>query len=147
MSTRCRARVGDLRAAVRMMSAPDGDCAEPATGLARKRRLVAQLCRMLDPQPDPSVDPRVSGNGNGNGNGTGHAAADFHDRPGDGMSPRMRQTLNRLLAGDSEKEIAALFGLSRHTVHVYVKKLYRRFGVCSRGELFARFVTAPRSQR
>jgi DNA-binding CsgD family transcriptional regulator len=27
-----------------------------------------------------------------------------------------------------------------HAVHVYVKTLYRRFGVCSRGELFARFI-------
>ena len=138
-----------------MMSAPDGDPAGTPTRLEKKRRLVAQLCRMLDPQPDlqldprpnPHVDPRVSGDGNGNGNGAGHAAADPHDDPPDGMSPRMRQTLNRLLAGDSEKEVAALFGLSRHTVHVYVKKLYRRFGVSSRGELFARFVTPPRSQR
>ena len=52
----------------------------------------------------------------------------------------MRQTLERLLAGDSEKEIAVRLRLSPHTVHVYVKSLYRRFGVCSRGELFARFV-------
>jgi DNA-binding CsgD family transcriptional regulator len=56
------------------------------------------------------------------------------------LSPRLRQTLQRLLLGDSEKEIAAHLGVSRHTVHVYVKSLYRRFGVSSRGELLARFV-------
>jgi DNA-binding CsgD family transcriptional regulator len=55
----------------------------------------------------------------------------------------MRQTLERLLAGDSEKEIAARFGRSKHTVHVYVKKLYERFAVSSRGELLALFVRSP----
>ena len=58
-------------------------------------------------------------------------------------SRRMRQTLDRLLAGDSEKEVAARFGRSRHTVHAYVMKLYERYGVSSRGELFALFVRAP----
>jgi DNA-binding CsgD family transcriptional regulator len=55
----------------------------------------------------------------------------------------MRQTLERLLQGDSEKEIAVRFKRSRHTVHVYVKKLYQRYGVSSRGELFALFVGNP----
>jgi DNA-binding CsgD family transcriptional regulator len=53
------------------------------------------------------------------------------------LSPRMRQTLERLVAGDSEKEAATRLGVSPHTVHVYVKSLYRRLGVSSRGELFA----------
>lgn len=52
----------------------------------------------------------------------------------------MRQVLDRLLAGDGEKQIASRIGCSRHTVHVYVKAIYRRFGVCTRGELLARFV-------
>lgn len=56
------------------------------------------------------------------------------------LSPRMRQTLQRLLAGDSEKQIAVHLGLSRHTVHVYVKAIYKSFDVQSRGELLARFV-------
>jgi DNA-binding NarL/FixJ family response regulator len=60
------------------------------------------------------------------------------------LSPRMRQTLDELLAGSSEKEIAARLGLSRHTIHVYVKALYRGFEVNSRGELLARFVHSPR---
>ena len=58
------------------------------------------------------------------------------------LSPRLRQTLERLLAGDSEKQIARHLGLSPHTVHVYVKALYRGFGVSSRGELLARFVAS-----
>jgi len=61
------------------------------------------------------------------------------------LSPRMRQTLERLLAGDSEKQIAGKLGVSPHTVHVYVKELYRGFEVSSRGELLARFVQVPGS--
>ena len=59
------------------------------------------------------------------------------------LSPRMRQTLDRLLAGDSEKQIANRLSVSPHTVHIYVKALYRGFDVCSRGELLARFVRVP----
>jgi DNA-binding CsgD family transcriptional regulator len=59
------------------------------------------------------------------------------------LSPRMRQTLERLLAGDSEKQIAAKLEVSPHTVHVYVKSLYHEFEVCSRSELLARFVQVP----
>jgi DNA-binding NarL/FixJ family response regulator len=62
------------------------------------------------------------------------------------LSPRMQQTLQHLLAGDSEKQIAHQLGLSRNTVHVYVKALYRGFGVSSRGELLARFIQQPKFQ-
>jgi DNA-binding NarL/FixJ family response regulator len=64
------------------------------------------------------------------------------DTPIPDLSPRMRQTLDRLLAGDSEKQIAGRLGVSKNTVHVYVKALYRTFNVCSRGELLARFIRA-----
>jgi len=56
------------------------------------------------------------------------------------LSPRLKQTLNLLLTGDSEKQIARRLSLSQHTVHVYVKALHRGFGVSSRGELLARFI-------
>ena len=56
------------------------------------------------------------------------------------LSPRQRQTLQLLLAGNSEKEIAAQMGLSHNTVHHYVKALHRHFGVSSRSELLARWV-------
>ena len=54
------------------------------------------------------------------------------------LSPRMRDTLQLLLAGDSEKEVAAKLNLSPHTVHIHVKKLYKRLDVSSRAELMAK---------
>lgn len=54
-----------------------------------------------------------------------------------GLSPRQRQVLDCLEAGDGEKQVAARLGISRHTVHVHVKALYAHFGVSSRGELLA----------
>jgi DNA-binding CsgD family transcriptional regulator len=53
------------------------------------------------------------------------------------LTPRMKQTLDLLCAGAAEKEVAARLGLSRHTVHDYVKALHERFGAASRGELLA----------
>lgn len=60
------------------------------------------------------------------------------------LSPRATQTLGELLGGASEKEIADRMGLSAHTVHQYVKSIYRAFGVRSRAELMARCL-APAS--
>jgi DNA-binding CsgD family transcriptional regulator len=56
------------------------------------------------------------------------------------LSPRLRQTLDCLLDGDSEKQTAARLGISRQTAHQYVKGLYGHFGVSSRGELLALFL-------
>jgi DNA-binding CsgD family transcriptional regulator len=53
------------------------------------------------------------------------------------LPPRLRETLECLLEGDSEKQVAARLGLSRHTVHEYVTALYRRLDVSSRAELMA----------
>ena len=58
--------------------------------------------------------------------------------PTTALPPRLSQTLNELLAGSSEKQIAGKLELSRHTIHNYVKALHQRFGVSSRGELLAR---------
>ena len=55
-----------------------------------------------------------------------------------GFSKRMTETLQLLLAGDSEKEVAAKLNLSPHTVHIHVKKLYKRLDVSSRAELMAK---------
>jgi DNA-binding NarL/FixJ family response regulator len=57
------------------------------------------------------------------------------------LSPRLQQTLARLLAGDSEKQVARHLALSKNTVHVYVKALYRHYNVNSRAELLAKFVS------
>lgn len=54
-----------------------------------------------------------------------------------GLTPRLRDTLRGLARGRSEKQLAAELGLSPHTVHDYVKALYRHFGVQSRAELLA----------
>jgi DNA-binding CsgD family transcriptional regulator len=48
-----------------------------------------------------------------------------------------------MLVGDSEKQVAGHLGVSPHTVHVYVKGLYRHYEVNSRGELLAKFVRTP----
>jgi DNA-binding CsgD family transcriptional regulator len=57
-----------------------------------------------------------------------------------GLPHRVRQTLDCLLDGDSEKQVALRLGLCRATVHQYVTDLYRRLGVSSRAELLSRFV-------
>jgi DNA-binding CsgD family transcriptional regulator len=54
------------------------------------------------------------------------------------LSPRLREVLISLMEGDGEKQVALRLGISRHTVHDYVKSLHDRFGVRSRGELLSR---------
>ena len=60
------------------------------------------------------------------------------------LSPRLRQTLEGLLDGMNEKQIADVMGISRATVHEYVMAIYRRYGVESRGELMARWIRYAR---
>ena len=59
------------------------------------------------------------------------------------LPPRVREVLDCLLEGDSEKQAAARMGLSRETVHQYVKALYRHYHVASRAELLARVLRRP----
>ena len=54
------------------------------------------------------------------------------------LSLRLQQVLYFLLEGYSEKQVASRLEISPHTVHQYVKDLYRRFQATSRGELLAR---------
>jgi DNA-binding CsgD family transcriptional regulator len=56
------------------------------------------------------------------------------------LSPRLRQVLDLLLVGKSEKEIAHRCGLAKSTIHEYVTNLYRRYGVQGRAELMAVFL-------
>lgn len=58
--------------------------------------------------------------------------------PSADLPPRLQQTLAELAAGASEKQVSLKLGISRHTVHNYVKALHRRLGVSSRGELLAK---------
>jgi len=54
------------------------------------------------------------------------------------LAPRLRHVLEELMLGHSEKQIAMRSRKSIHTIHDYVKQLYKSLGVNSRGELFAR---------
>lgn len=54
------------------------------------------------------------------------------------LPPRVAQTLDLLLEGDHEKRIAIRLGISRHTVHDYIKVIHERFGVSSQAELIGR---------
>lgn len=54
------------------------------------------------------------------------------------LSPRLRQTLDRLVRGACPKDIAVDLGVSTHTVRQYVKMLYKRFQVTSRAELLVK---------
>jgi DNA-binding CsgD family transcriptional regulator len=64
-----------------------------------------------------------------------YQTGDSVERAEKALSPRERETLRHLLTGTTEKEIAAGMGLSIHTVHQYVKRIYAQFGVTSRNAL------------
>ena len=117
--SRTSSRLGNFTALAKVVrSLPN----PPTDAVARKRQMVAAFCQML--------------------------GAEYSCPPGraiPGLAPRHRQTLEGLLAGDSEKQIAARLGVSRNTVHVYVTALYRHFDVNSRGELLARFLKSGQS--
>jgi DNA-binding CsgD family transcriptional regulator len=66
-------------------------------------------------------------------NGSGHTRAS--------LAPRARETLDQLLRGASNKDIAAQLRISQNTVHHYCKMVFRAFGVHSRSELLARWFT------
>ncbi|QSQ19186.1 helix-turn-helix transcriptional regulator [Pyxidicoccus parkwayensis] len=54
------------------------------------------------------------------------------------LTQRERQTLELLLQGLGDKQIAARLGISRFTVNQYTKSIYRHFGVQSRAALIAK---------
>lgn len=56
----------------------------------------------------------------------------------DWLTERERIVLDRLILGESVREIADSLGRSPHTVHDHVKALHRKLKACSRGELVAR---------
>ncbi len=73
------------------------------------------------------------------------AGSDSHDPVP--LSPRLEQTLSAMVEGLSEKEVADRLGLSPHTMHQYVKALYRRYRVRSRPELLALWILRHRLSR
>ncbi|MDQ2769448.1 MAG: response regulator transcription factor [Bacteroidota bacterium] len=54
------------------------------------------------------------------------------------LSAREQEVMQVLLEGLGEKQVAARLSLSPGTVHTYVKRLYEKLGVGSRGELLSR---------
>jgi DNA-binding CsgD family transcriptional regulator len=56
------------------------------------------------------------------------------------LPPRYRRTLELLLTGLSEKQIADQLGLTPGSLHQYVTMLYRKLGASSRAELMARAI-------
>jgi DNA-binding CsgD family transcriptional regulator len=62
------------------------------------------------------------------------------------LSPRQRETLHLLLAGFSRQEVSRRMGISPHTVHDYVKNLYRHFGQHSRASLVTRLTDTNRPE-
>lgn len=62
----------------------------------------------------------------------------------DHLSPREREVLTLLLAGNARKEVASKLNLSAHTVTDHLKVIYKKFGVRSRAELLARFINGNR---
>src|SRR5580704_6012883 len=63
------------------------------------------------------------------------------------LSAAVRRVFDLLLAGLAEKEIASRLGVSRHTVHTHVRKIYDVLGVRSRAELAALFLRTPNGTR
>ncbi len=115
MSFSLNAQTGSL---VMLVTSQDASDSAPTS---RAQAIVALLMRQIAPLVGTSLATRAQ-------NGLR------------GLSPRLRQTLERLLAGDSEKQVARQLDLHPATVHEYVGDLYRRFRVDSRAELMAYFI-------
>jgi DNA-binding CsgD family transcriptional regulator len=63
------------------------------------------------------------------------------------LSPRYRTVLRLLLEGMTERQVARHLFLSPHTVHDYVKGIYRHLKVESRSELLRRFMVGELVRR
>lgn len=128
-------RAGDIAAMLRVMRPLNLQLPDPTTG---RRRLLADLCRFIGVKVG-TVSPESLGlprDDHSQSNGSGNPS--HQSSLADNLSVRQQQTLQHLLNGDSEKQVAKKLLLSQHTVHGYVKALYRRYGVSSRAELLAK---------
>lgn len=61
------------------------------------------------------------------------------------LTPAQRRVYSCFLEGCLEKEVAALLGISIHTVHWHAKAIYRVFAVSTRAELISQWATQARS--
>ena len=55
-----------------------------------------------------------------------------------GLSPRESQIVRHVLVDEKEKAVAFKLGISAHTVHAHLKRVYWKLGVSSRVELVVR---------
>jgi DNA-binding NarL/FixJ family response regulator len=62
-----------------------------------------------------------------------------------GLSPRECGIVRAVFDGNSEKDAAERLGLSPHTVHTYLWRIYRKLHVQSREELLVRVFAEFRS--
>ncbi len=122
------ARRGDLSAMIRLMKPLHGLNSDPTAG---RRRLVADLCRLIGSDLPPTyqtitveersnhlgraAEPVINGHPSDPA-ATGAMRSSENSTARLTLPRRQAETLERLLAGDGEKQIAAKLGLSRHTV-------------------------------
>jgi DNA-binding CsgD family transcriptional regulator len=59
------------------------------------------------------------------------------------FTPRQQQILELMANGAAEKQIAQALGLSRHTVHNYIRAMYRKSSVTTRAGLLAIALPSP----
>ena len=62
-----------------------------------------------------------------------------------GLSPQQRRIVEQVLLSKTDKEIAALLGLSPYTVREYLKRIFARLGVIDRVGVAIRVFTCLRS--
>jgi len=65
------------------------------------------------------------------------AAGRHSGQPADGLSPREREVLRLVAAGESNSQIARRLGLSTHTVERHVANLYRKISARGRADATA----------
>ena len=58
------------------------------------------------------------------------------------LSPREDQIVRHIFGSNSERGIALDLGISHHTVHTHVKRLYRKLHVSDRAGVMARILSA-----
>jgi DNA-binding NarL/FixJ family response regulator len=139
---RSTSKFGDVAMQVRREVA-DGPSPE-IDSIQAKRALLVEFCRLVGARKLAVTEPSSSRENAGDVGVTRSVPVDVLTGEITALPTRQRQTLLALLDGDSEKQIAIRLSLSPNTVHVYVKSLYRRFNVASRGELLARWVRKSR---
>ncbi len=61
------------------------------------------------------------------------------------LTPREKEIIEELIRGSSYKEIAALIGISVHTVNNHIRKIYEKMRVHSRGEAVAKALDRRRN--